>query len=49
MQELSLLQVNTEGHLKALESELQAARATVSTLQDRNNDLGEIYYHGALL
>lgn len=42
-QELSLLQINTEGHLKALESDLQAARATVSTLQDRNNDLEDLH------
>uniref|UniRef100_A0A096MF49 Hyaluronan-mediated motility receptor (RHAMM) n=1 Tax=Poecilia formosa TaxID=48698 RepID=A0A096MF49_POEFO len=40
-QELSLLQVNTEGQLKVLETDFQAARATVSTLQDRNKDLVE--------
>uniref|UniRef100_A0A3B5LNV4 Hyaluronan-mediated motility receptor (RHAMM) n=1 Tax=Xiphophorus couchianus TaxID=32473 RepID=A0A3B5LNV4_9TELE len=45
-QELSLLQVNTEGQLKVMETDLQAARTTVSTLQDRNKDLGKIYYHG---
>ncbi|KAM4732688.1 LOW QUALITY PROTEIN: hyaluronan mediated motility receptor [Anableps anableps] len=42
-QELSLLQVNTEGQLKVLETDLQAARVTVSTLQDRNKDLEDLH------
>ncbi|XP_014880449.1 hyaluronan mediated motility receptor isoform X1 [Poecilia latipinna] len=42
-QELSLLQVNTEGQLKVLETDFQAARATVSTLQDRNKDLEDLH------
>ncbi|MEQ2247595.1 hypothetical protein ILYODFUR_010941 [Ilyodon furcidens] len=41
--ELSLLQVTTEGQLKVLETDLQAARATVSTLQDRNKDLEDLH------
>ncbi|XP_032411612.1 hyaluronan mediated motility receptor [Xiphophorus hellerii] len=42
-QELSLLQVNTEGQLKVMETDLQAARTTVSTLQDRNKDLEDLH------
>ncbi|XP_043983953.1 hyaluronan mediated motility receptor [Gambusia affinis] len=42
-QELSLLQVNTEGQLKVLETDLQAARSTVSTLEDRNKDLEDLH------
>ncbi|XP_038124132.1 hyaluronan mediated motility receptor isoform X2 [Cyprinodon tularosa] len=41
--ELSLLHVTTEGQMKALESELNAARATVSSLQDRNKDLEDLH------
>ncbi|KAK5612931.1 hypothetical protein CRENBAI_004389 [Crenichthys baileyi] len=41
--ELSLLQLTTEGQLKVLETDLQAARATVSTLQDRNKDLEDLH------
>lgn len=43
IQELSVLQINTEGQLKVLETDLQAARATVTALKDRNKDLGKIY------
>uniref|UniRef100_A0A3Q2Q1R6 Hyaluronan-mediated motility receptor (RHAMM) n=1 Tax=Fundulus heteroclitus TaxID=8078 RepID=A0A3Q2Q1R6_FUNHE len=42
-QELSLLQVTTESQLKVLETDLQAARATVSNLQDRNRDLEDLH------
>lgn len=41
VQELSVLQVNTEGRLTALETDLQAARSTVTALEDRNKNLGE--------
>lgn len=43
VQELSVLQINTEGKLKVLESDLQASRSTVAALKDRNKDLGKIY------
>ncbi|XP_036933856.1 hyaluronan mediated motility receptor [Acanthopagrus latus] len=39
--ELKLLQVNAEGHLKVLETDLQAARGTITALKDRNKDLEE--------
>lgn len=42
VQELSVLQVNSEGQLKVLETDLQAAKATVTSLKDRNKDLGKI-------
>lgn len=42
VQELKLLQVNAEGHLKVLETDLQAARGTITALKDRNKDLGKI-------
>ncbi|XP_017275170.1 hyaluronan mediated motility receptor isoform X2 [Kryptolebias marmoratus] len=42
-QELSLLQINSEGQLKALEIDLQAARATASALSDRNKDLEDLH------
>ncbi|KAF3838073.1 hypothetical protein F7725_009841 [Dissostichus mawsoni] len=38
--ELKVLQINTEGQVKALETDLKAARATVKSLKDRNKDLG---------
>lgn len=41
-QELSVLQINTEGQVKVLETDLQAARVTVTALNDRNKDLGKI-------
>ncbi|XP_058506410.1 hyaluronan mediated motility receptor isoform X2 [Solea solea] len=41
--ELSVLQVNTTGHLKVLETDLQAAMATATALKDRNKDLEELH------
>ncbi|XP_070692738.1 hyaluronan mediated motility receptor [Pempheris klunzingeri] len=41
--ELSVLQINTEGQLKVLETDLQAARVTVTALQDRNKDLEDLH------
>ncbi|XP_070769549.1 hyaluronan mediated motility receptor [Enoplosus armatus] len=41
--ELSILQVNTEGQLKVLETNLQAARATVTALKDRNKDMENLH------
>lgn len=43
LQEFSVLQINTEGQIKVLETDLQAARATLAALKDRNKDLGKIY------
>lgn len=43
IQEFSVLQINTEGQIKVLETDLQAARATLAALKDRNKDLGKIY------
>ncbi|KAA8588491.1 hypothetical protein FQN60_009836 [Etheostoma spectabile] len=37
--ELSVLQINTEGQVKVLETDLQAAKAAVAALKDRNQDL----------
>ncbi|KAM6923481.1 uncharacterized protein FYW49_005938 [Xenentodon cancila] len=42
-QELSVLQVNTEGQVKLIETELQAARAAFSALNDRNKDLEDLH------
>ncbi len=42
LQELSVLHINTEGQVKVLETDLHAAKATVTTLKDRNKDLGKI-------
>lgn len=42
IQEFSVLQINTEGQIKVLETDLQAARATLAALKDRNKDLGKI-------
>uniref|UniRef100_A0A4W6CDA5 Hyaluronan-mediated motility receptor (RHAMM) n=1 Tax=Lates calcarifer TaxID=8187 RepID=A0A4W6CDA5_LATCA len=41
--ELSVLQMDTEGQLKVLETDLQAARATVTALKDRNKDLEDLH------
>ncbi|KAK5865082.1 hypothetical protein PBY51_016273 [Eleginops maclovinus] len=41
--ELKVLQINTEGKVKALKTDLQAARATVNTLKDRNKDLEDLH------
>lgn len=42
IQEFSVLQINIEGQIKVLETDLQAARATLAALKDRNKDLGKI-------
>lgn len=42
VQELSVLQINSEGKLKVLETDLQATRTTVTALKDKNKDLGKI-------
>ncbi|XP_037636119.1 hyaluronan mediated motility receptor [Sebastes umbrosus] len=41
--ELKVLQINTEGQAKILETDLQAARATVTALKDRNKDLEDLH------
>nr|XP_020449283.1 hyaluronan mediated motility receptor-like isoform X2 [Monopterus albus] len=41
--ELGVLQVNSEGQLKVLETDLQASRATVTALNERNKDLEDLY------
>ncbi|XP_078117385.1 hyaluronan mediated motility receptor isoform X1 [Sander vitreus] len=41
--ELNVLQINTEGQVKVLETGLQAARATVAALKDRNKDLEDLH------
>ncbi|XP_056129353.1 hyaluronan mediated motility receptor [Lampris incognitus] len=41
--ELSFLHINSEGQLKVLETDLKAAKATVTSLKDRNKDLEEMY------
>uniref|UniRef100_A0A665UAU2 Hyaluronan-mediated motility receptor (RHAMM) n=1 Tax=Echeneis naucrates TaxID=173247 RepID=A0A665UAU2_ECHNA len=40
--ELSTLQINSEGHLKVLETDLQVTRDTVIALKDRNKDLEDL-------
>lgn len=42
VQELSVLQINTEAQLKVLEVDLKSAKSTVTALKDRNKDVGEI-------
>ena len=42
VQELKVLQINTEGQVKVLETDVQAARVTVAALKEINKDLGEI-------
>ncbi|XP_033948028.1 hyaluronan mediated motility receptor isoform X3 [Pseudochaenichthys georgianus] len=42
--ELKLLQINTEGQVKALETDLKAARTTVKSLKDRNKDLEDLLH-----
>lgn len=39
--ELSFLQISTEDQVKLLETDLEAARATLTALRERNEDLGE--------
>jgi len=41
-QELSFLQISSEGKVKVLETDLETARTTFRVLQERNQDLGEI-------
>ncbi|XP_032384370.1 hyaluronan mediated motility receptor isoform X1 [Etheostoma spectabile] len=41
--ELSVLQINTEGQVKVLETDLQAAKAAVAALKDRNQDLEDLH------
>ncbi|KAF3693676.1 Hyaluronan mediated motility receptor Intracellular hyaluronic acid-binding protein [Channa argus] len=41
--ELSVLQINSEGQLKVLETDLQTSRATVTALKERNRDLEELH------
>ncbi|CAL8332405.1 unnamed protein product [Gadus morhua 'NCC'] len=40
--EISMLQVNTASQVKVLETDLQAAKATVKTLRERNQDLEDL-------
>ncbi|CAL8306785.1 unnamed protein product [Arctogadus glacialis] len=40
--EISMLQVNTASQAKILETDLQAAKATVKTLRERNQDLEDL-------
>lgn len=42
LQELSVLQINTDAQLKVLEVDLKSAKSAVTALKDRNKDLGEI-------
>ncbi|KAK5925384.1 hypothetical protein CgunFtcFv8_017910 [Champsocephalus gunnari] len=42
--ELKLLHINTEGQVKALETDLKAARTTVKSLKDRNKDLEDLLH-----
>ncbi|XP_072252171.1 hyaluronan mediated motility receptor isoform X2 [Leuresthes tenuis] len=42
-QELSILQINTEGQLRVLETDLQAARALTFALQDKNKNLEDLH------
>ncbi|XP_062332634.1 hyaluronan mediated motility receptor [Osmerus eperlanus] len=41
--EVSFLQINTEGQVKVLETDLEAARATLSALMERNRDLEDLH------
>ncbi|XP_026185378.1 hyaluronan mediated motility receptor [Mastacembelus armatus] len=41
--ELSVLQINSEGQLKLLETNLQASKASVTSLNERNTDLENLY------
>ena len=43
VQELSDLHITTEGQLNALEMDLQTTRTALTTLRDRNGDLGKDY------
>ncbi|XP_068181649.1 hyaluronan mediated motility receptor [Antennarius striatus] len=41
--ELSVMQVNTDGQLKVLETDLQAARSTVTAMKNKNKDLEDFH------
>ncbi|KAL6480319.1 hypothetical protein MHYP_G00113520 [Metynnis hypsauchen] len=41
--ELSFLQINSEGKVKVLETDLEASRATLGALQKRNRDLEDLH------
>lgn len=43
MQELSVLQINSEGQLKVMETDLQASKVSVFALKEKNKDMGKIY------
>uniref|UniRef100_A0A4W5NBP2 Hyaluronan-mediated motility receptor (RHAMM) n=1 Tax=Hucho hucho TaxID=62062 RepID=A0A4W5NBP2_9TELE len=42
--ELSFLQISTEGQVKFLETDLEAARATLTALRERNEDLEDLHH-----
>uniref|UniRef100_A0A674DJT0 Hyaluronan-mediated motility receptor (RHAMM) n=1 Tax=Salmo trutta TaxID=8032 RepID=A0A674DJT0_SALTR len=42
--ELSFLQISTEGQVKLLEIDLEAARATLTALRERNKDLEDLHH-----
>ncbi|XP_060935957.1 hyaluronan mediated motility receptor [Limanda limanda] len=42
-EELSVLQINTEGQLMVLETDLSAAKASVTALKDKNRDLEDLH------
>uniref|UniRef100_A0A8C7I3G1 Hyaluronan-mediated motility receptor (RHAMM) n=1 Tax=Oncorhynchus kisutch TaxID=8019 RepID=A0A8C7I3G1_ONCKI len=42
--ELSFLQISTEGQVKLLETDLEAARATLTALRERNKDLEDLHH-----
>lgn len=42
VQELTVLQINSDAQLKVLETDLQTAKSALITLKDRNKDLGKI-------
>lgn len=43
-QELSFLQINLDGKVKVLETDLDTSRATLAALKERNDDLGECFW-----
>lgn len=45
-QEISVLQINTASQVKLLETDLQATKAAVKMLTDRNKDLGKTSQSG---
>ncbi|KPP71767.1 Hmmr protein-like [Scleropages formosus] len=42
--ELSYLQISSEGQVKVLQSDLEASRANLGALQERNKDLDNLYH-----